>query len=578
MHICDARVRRAAAPLLLIGLLIAMLPLRSDPLPVVSGAAATLIPLSLGFSPSALYPVADGIPVYTVGDTIWSISGYNYSVPLSVTSPKAGPSATAGIVAKTLLGQNAITSLYTFTANDTDGVWNVTLTTTQGVVVISVHFVNLAAHPVSLGPLAYSLDAGTLSISTTAKLGDSYDQEVCAAGNATRAGVSLSLPTAMNEVGNITLTPGTPLGVVAIGNVTEPFSFWIELYHTYALDIMNTSKLEAEDLMAADSQPLAFNKSGTANTTLAWNMPVLEGQYEMRAYFRNSTSLDVVDSSILIVNESSWVSLTNDCVPQPVKSSDISYPASLTNGESNWPATFYLMYQTFGVEGVASYPVMANLSSVDFTFPPWREPSLNVNVNGSTSAGVLETSQEGSTLFVLSSQYPTKVSYTLDVNGENDLANGTATLVKSYSTLTEPVSLALLTVQVLSNRNLPTVLDVTGPLGVNISSSAVGVNQTVSFFLPTGTYTVTGLQANESQSAQTSVKAGLADSLTLSFQTVATPASGSSYATFEIILVATAVVAAVTIVAVRVLRVRRSRSLRARMANLSKSAKASKSP
>jgi hypothetical protein len=215
--------------------------------------------------------------------------------------------------------------------------------------------------------------------------------------------------------------------------------------------------------------------------------------------------------------------------------------------------------------------VMANLSSVDFTFPPWKEPSLNVNVNGSTSAGVLETSQEGSTLFVLASQYPAKVAYTLDVNGENDLANGTVTLVKSYSTLTEPVSLALLNVQVLSNRNLPTTLDVTGPLGVNISSGPVGVNQTASFFLPTGIYTVTGLQANESQNAQTSVKAGLADSLTLTFQTVVTPASGSSYATFEIILIATAVVAAVAIVAVRVLR---SRSLRVKMAKLSKPAKA----
>jgi hypothetical protein len=573
MRICAARVRRAAAPLLLIGLLIATLPLRSDPLlSVASGAAAPIPLVSLGFSPSTLYPVADGTPVYTVGDTIWASSGYNYSVQLSVTSPKAGSSATAGVVANTLLGQDAVTALYTFTANDADGVWNVTLTTTQGVVVvIPVHFVNLAAHPVSLGPLAYSLDAGNLSISTTANLGDSYDQEVCAAGNATRAGVSLSLPTAMDELGNIRLTPGTPLRVAAIGDVTEPFSFWIELYHPYALDVMNTSNLEAENLLAADSQPLAFDTSGTANVTLAWNMPVLEGQYEMRAYFRNSTSLDVVDSSILILNESSWVSLTDDCVPQAVKSSHISYSASLTNGESNWPATFYLMYQTFGVEGVASYPVMANLSSVDFTFPPWKEPSLNVNVNGSTSTGVLETSQEGSTLFVLSSQYPAKVAYTLDVNGEDDLANGTAILVKSHPTLTEPVSLALLTVQVLSNRNLPTILDVTGPPGVNIiSSSAVGVNQTASFFLPTGTYTVTGSQANESQSAQTSVKAGLADSLTLTFKTVvATPApEKSSYVTFEIVLVATAVVAAVMIVAVRVLRVLRSRSLRARMANL----------
>ncbi|MGH9918071.1 MAG: hypothetical protein ACRD6W_04260, partial [Nitrososphaerales archaeon] len=203
----------------------------------VSGAfgASTPAPsLSLGFSPSSLYPVADGTPVYTVGDTIWASSGYDYSVSLSVTSPSAGSSATAHVVARTLLSADAVTAVYNFTGRDTDGVWNLTLTTLQGPVVIPVHFVNLAAHPISLGPFAYSLGRGNLLISTTASLGDSYDQEVCATGNATSAGVTLSLPTAMDETGNLTLTPGTPFGVAATGRVNEPFSFWFELYHSYA--------------------------------------------------------------------------------------------------------------------------------------------------------------------------------------------------------------------------------------------------------------------------------------------------------------------------------------------------------
>ena len=46
---------------------------------------------------------------------------------------------------------------------------------------------NLADHrPVLLGPLQYSLDGGNLSISAQAHLGDSYDQEVCAAGSRVR--------------------------------------------------------------------------------------------------------------------------------------------------------------------------------------------------------------------------------------------------------------------------------------------------------------------------------------------------------------------------------------------------------
>jgi hypothetical protein len=555
LHTCAARARRAS-PLLLLALLIALLP-QSGP---VSGAfgAATPAPLSLGFSPSSLYPVADGTPVYTVGDTIWAQSGYNYSVPLSVIS------ADAHVVATTLVGPDAVTALYSFTSRDTDGVWNLTLATLQGQVVIPFHFVNLAAHPVSLGPFAYSLDRGDLQISTTASLGDSYDQEVCAAGNATGAGVTLGLPTAMGETGNLTLTPGTPFGVAATGQVNEPFSFWFELYHSYSLDVVNTNDLVTDNLTAADSQPVAFSTNGTATTTLAWNLPVHAGRYQIRAYFENSTSLEVVQRSILILNDSSWVPLTNACPPQAVKSSEISYSANLTDGVSNWPSAFYVMYQTFGVEAVSSYSVRANVSSVNFTFPPWDLTPLSVNVSVSPSAGVLQTSQGGSSLFVLASRYPAQVDYTLDVNGESDLAQGAATILRSYSSLTESVSLALLTVHVLSSRNLATILDVAGPAGLNVSSTHVGVNQSATFLLPTGAYTVTGLQANSSRSARVSVEDGLADSLTLTFSTVSTPSAGGSNEALAIVLIGAAAVGAIANAAFWLLR---SRSLGARMAS-----------
>jgi hypothetical protein len=124
--------------------------------------------------------------------------------------------------------------------------------------------------------------------------------------------------------------------------------------------------------------------------------------------------------------------------------------------------------------------------------------------------------------------------------------------------------MAILTVHVLSSRYLATTLDVTGPAGSNISSGHVGVNQSATFLLPTGAYTVTGLQANNSQSAQVSVQDGLADSLTLAFTTASTPSAGGSYEALAIILIATAALAATANVAFWLLR---SRSLRARMAS-----------
>jgi hypothetical protein len=564
---CAARSRTAAL-LLLFGLLLAVLPLQPRPAPAAFGAstastASSSASLSLGFSASTLSPVSDGVPVYTVGDTIWAVSGYTYSITLSLKSPKAA-NAPIDIVAAKVLTPQVIAPLYTFTAKDTDGVWNVTLATQQGPVIIPVHFVNPAEHPVSLGPLAYSLDGGDLSISTQANLGDSYDQEVCATGSAPSAGISLNLPTDMGDAGTIRLTPGNPVGIATTGQVSESFSFWFELYYPYALDVTSATNLVADNLMAAESLPVAFVSSGTANTTLALNAPLREGRYEMRAYFQNSTSLDVVQSRVMILNDSSWVSLTNSCPPQTVQSQSISYLASLANGQASWPKTLYLMYQTFGVDAVASYPIAANVSSVNFDFSPWNESLSDVKVNVTPAAGVLQTSQEGSSLFVLSSKYPFQFNYTLDISGGHDLAQGSVTVEGSYAQTTE-VLLAELTVHVLSDKTSPVTLNVTGPLGVNITRGPVG--QTTSFLLPTGAYTVNGSQAGNSQSAQVVLTDGHAANTTLNFNALVGAPTQSSFSSVEVVLIVTAAVAAIANAVVWAFR---SRSLRSRMASAPK--------
>jgi len=201
------------ALLSLFALLLATLPLQSG---FVAGAFGAVPPpsspnplssvaLSFGFGPSSLSPVSNGVPVYTVGDTMWAESAYNSSIPLSLTSATpatANLRITPKFAAVNLLEKGVIAPVYTFISNDVDGVWNVTIGGLQGAIVIPVHFVNPSAHQVSLGPLLYSLKGGNMSISTQAKLGDSYDQEVCAGGNATSAGVSLTIPADMHNLGS----------------------------------------------------------------------------------------------------------------------------------------------------------------------------------------------------------------------------------------------------------------------------------------------------------------------------------------------------------------------------------------
>jgi hypothetical protein len=490
---------------------------------------------------------------------MWADSAYNSSIPLSLTSAMPAtanfhPGLTPKVVAVKLLDTGVIIPVYTFASSDVDGVWNVTIGGLRGAVVIPVHFVNPSAHQVSLGPLLYSLQGGNMSISTQAKLGDSYDQEVCAGGNATSAGVSLIIPADMHNLGKLTLIPGNPLSIATSGQVNETFSFWFQLFHPYSLDATRANSLVINNLMTAESQPVTFTSAGKTSAALTLNMPLREGRYELRAFFQNSTNLEVLQSRLLVMSDSSWVSLSDVCQPQAVRSQDVAYSASLANGQYNWPRSIFVMYRTFGVEAVASFPVRANLSAVSFVALPWNSPLQDVKVNVSPGAGVAQTSQEGASLFVLTSKYPVELNYSLDISGGHNLTQGTVNLFGRYTAQISGLKLAKLTVHVLSDQTSPTTLQVTGPQGVSITSGIVANNQTSSFLLPAGSYTVAASQGGNSQSAQVALTDGLTTAVTLNF---------SAFLTFEVILIVTAVMAAIANVSIWILR---SRSLSSRLA------------
>jgi len=557
---CAARTKTAAT-LSLLGLLLAVIAFQPGVAKQASAAANSTspIPLSLGFSPSSLTPVSGGTPVYTVGETIWAESGYNYSVALSLAYAGPSSSVSFGAVAAQLnLDPRVVTPVHTFTQADPDGVWSITLLSAEGPVVVTVRFVNLADHlPVLLGPLQYSLDGGNLSISANANLADSYDQEVCAAGSASGVPIEIALPRDMGELGSIALTPGTPFGVSTLG-VLQPISFWFELYHTYALDQGGTSNFVADNLMVAQSQPLDVISDGPTTTTLSWSAPLRAGRYDLRAYFQNSTNVEVFQSRVLILNNSSWVSLSSACLPHQVQSSGISYSGSLTAGQAGWPRTLYYMYRTSGVEAVVAYPVKANISSVNFEASPWNASLQDVEVSVTHSSDVLQTSTEGGSLFVLASGYPAQLNYSLDIGGAPDVAQGALTTDGRYSTQTLKVNLAELTVHLPSGQSSPATLEVSGSRGVNVTRGPLGSNHTASFFLPTGSYTVTASQAGESQSAQVGLTDGVAASVTLNF---------SAYAGLETVLAVTAAIAVVANVLVWTFR---SRGARLRLDNRAK--------
>ena len=121
--------------------------------------------------------------------------------------------------------------------------------------------------------------------------------------------------------------------------------------------------------------------------------------------------------------------------------------------------------------------------------------------------------------------------------------------------MTASLSLAKLTVNVVSDQTSATTLEVTGPNGLNITGQLIGANQTMSFILPTGSYSIAATQAGNTQNAQVSVTDGAASSATINFNTLLS---------FEIILVVTAAMAAIANLVIWIIR---SRSLGSKLSS-----------
>src|SRR5690348_4485267 len=76
-----------------VALMILLLPLVGLPLASFAQSPNPGSQLELGYGPSALRSVTDGIPVYTVGDQLWVMST-NSSVAVTL---EAAPGSTAGV-------------------------------------------------------------------------------------------------------------------------------------------------------------------------------------------------------------------------------------------------------------------------------------------------------------------------------------------------------------------------------------------------------------------------------------------------------------------------------------------------
>lgn len=470
-------------------------------------AAASLpqsIAFDLGYGPSDMSPVSDGIPVYTQGDSLWVKSTYDVAVNASLVS--AGGHL-EGV--RTLQPQDVV-ALHSFASGDEPGVWNITVGAPGGDLVVPFHLAQTTGQGVKMGSVSYSLQGGSLSISGSVDSGYSYDQVVSAVANSSVDAISFPIPQGLGA-GNVTVSgKGNSILVATTGRLASPFTFSFELFHQYSFSAFGTNILQTRSLEAASSPPFLMNSTSGVATTLNWNFPARDGTYVAKAIFESQTGLVGAEGEIVMVN-GSWSPL-DPSATAPLASANFTLNDSLAGGPASWPRTVYLMYRILGVQGVASVPVQAGLSGVALLAGTWGVPLEDAAVETAPNPSVTQVSQEGNVVYLLASQYPVKLDFSVSIGGGR-AAPVSQTIESQYTLANDNVSAGQLTVKLAGYGSGATVR-ITGADGTTITRTVNGGNGSV-FYIPPGSYDVAATGAFDSVSTTVTVAGGSANSVLL---------------------------------------------------------------
>ena len=237
---------------------------------------ATLESVQLGFNPSSLVTVATEIPTFTVGDEMWMMVTFNASANVELFPPSSGNA----LVNKTI-EPDSLTLLFTFNSQATpDGQWKVSFPKSQfGNFTFPVEVVNPANHTIQTSLSSYGFEGGDLALNYTvgAPL-DSYGIQGCLLPKSISPTVILDSPASIGGAIEIANQGGTA-SVVAVGNVSQLFEFWVELYATYSYQ--SASQLSSYPVESAMTNPVSLSsQSRAANPAIIPLLGMRSGLYE----------------------------------------------------------------------------------------------------------------------------------------------------------------------------------------------------------------------------------------------------------------------------------------------------------
>lgn len=463
--------------------------------------------VGIGFGPSDVSPLSQGIPIFTQGDQLWVENYYNFSVVASLVQPN-GTS-----VPPQWLPVEEPALLRSFSEGDGVGTWELKFTDTFGGS-FSIP-IELVGHNQSLDLSLASVGfgaGGVLSLGFSVGRSEAYQIQACAVGADTPTTVSLGVPSGLGG-GLVNLRrDGANTTVSFTANATQDFTFSFEMYHSYSYRVGSQGEVTSRLLEVESIDPLSFGPNSTTTTfssPMRYQLPERDGRYILRALFRSSLGISAQETNVLVTSDGGWVSLAGCSASTTATGQDFTLSSALSLSTADWPRGAFAMYTVGGIDNYGFMPIDPGLSAVSVVGTPWNVSLTDVDLRAA-GPSVQDSAAVNGTVYILALSYPASGSIQMSVGGRVYQAES-FNVAKAYSVTTAEAEVAKLDVTATSDGEplAGATVSVTGSANPGRSKPANSSGDAV-FFLPAGAYSIAVSSGGVSRSATVNLTSGQA--------------------------------------------------------------------
>lgn len=487
--------------------------------------------IQLGYGPSGLESLQNGIPIYAPGDSMWIRSTSSQVSLVQLFSPN-------GVVeSRETITASAVYDLYSFSSLDIEGNWSLGITFDNfSKISVQIPFVNPSTHPIHLALSNYTLGAGNLNLNFVATSNSAFNIQTCLGSADVNSSIVIPIPPKLGA-GEILVIGGTHSTELSFeGVVTSPFTFWFEMEYSYSYKGALNGEYISRDISVFKSNTVVVSNPNPIFLQISnYTSPRL-GRYTMNAYLQNNNGVVVEQTTALLLNGLNWAWI-GGCDSTQVSSLSFSSRQSLQGDVYSWPTSLYYMYEEEGVDSYIRVPMSLNVARVDFVGSLTDSKLYYLGYSVAQNENIDQSNIYNDSLFLIGRSFPFRIQVTPSL-GKSDLPTQSVTIAGPYTIEREVIGVGEINASI-TNDTLPisgaSIVASNGKGGyVNSSSNAEGIALLI---LPTGTFNVTVTSQGQSLTHTASVSTDGKIILPFDFTSTGTPQGNLEYVLISLVII-----------------------------------------